>query len=291
MQGNQDTARPDMSSTSYQQLDELCQKHPAMFDLLTSPPGDKVEAFLSELHKTAYVRGLFEFGQLKAALKRLESLAPPTLEPPTLTSEERQAFDHLREQKRFEREVRFIHRVAKIIGPCDQQIEILAESAQRRKRTDAEKSLSKAFKDLSAVLEDEFFKEKVKSSSTLMRLLRLRDELEQAPEWIAQTHPKYFKMSAQYPDYARTRQLVNRLADACYRFYAACDAKVIAHLTSYPCLVYTAEGNVGEEAMAEALERKVDQFNRRLPDEDNIEVSLRGEWIPALTLSPPWLAA
>jgi hypothetical protein len=201
---------------------------------------------------------------------------------------ERQA---VKSQKRIEREVRFIHRVATLIGPRGRTAEIYSPGKQKRMHTEAAELLDRAHKAVRRVLSDEYFRESLTQTAHLRLLLQIQEDLPNAALLVRGPQPKYPSQRNREENNARTRQLVDRLADACFRIYGYCDETIITHLTSYPWLEYVAAGPQFRALIKLTQDRKIDRFQRRTPNEDYLHAGLVGEWSPATSLDPPWIDA
>jgi hypothetical protein len=278
-----------MSAAKFDALDALCREHPEIFAMDASPTPEQLQAFDGLFRRTDYVRGLFEFGGLRKAIEALEGEFAKVMIPTVLAmpGAEREA---LQAQKRQERETRFIHRVAKIVGSHDRSWVVFTPARQKRHRADAAKHLRAAQKSLAPLLRDDHFKESLTSVSDFDALRRLSEGLRPAAQWIEEARPLYPAERDREPSNTRARVVIDRLADACFRIYGHCDPKIIEHLTEYDWMEHVAELPRHQDVIQRALERKIDAFGRRLPREDNPSPSLRGEWVPATTLDPPWMA-
>jgi len=112
--------RDKMGEASFEALSELFKQHPKMSDMRKSPPPEELEEFCRLLKKMPYVQGLFEFGRLREAIDLLEKgyQAYFSLYGFPVTDTE------LKLQMRMERKVRFIKRMAVILGPAYGPIDI-----------------------------------------------------------------------------------------------------------------------------------------------------------------------
>lgn len=268
-----------MGRASFKSLHTLCSASPKVFAAASSPSASELESFRAEFHKNDYVKGLIRFGQLKCGIRALEAgyhreiihvrAVPP---PPDLQA--------LQNQKCNEREVRFIHRLATLLGPWDAskpELPIKEHSPPQGQtaREAATKALNKAHTALKAVLRDEFFRESLAPLCRHDTLRKMQDDLPKAAKWIEEAAPAYPYQRRRQDNRADTRVLVNRLADTCYRIYGDCNEMIIEYLTSYDGLGFVAEHEDIRGIIQEALDRKKNQFQRRIPREDYNNPGLR----------------
>ncbi len=288
---NEKTLEALMELQAFNDLNEMCRENTEIFSTVSSPSAEHLKEFHQHFSKTDYVQGLFKNGELREAIDALEKAYSATgihVKLLSMPEPERQAFQA---QKRLEREVRFIHRLAAILGPRELPLEILSPGDQKRKRKEAAKHLRKSHSALQIVMRDEYFKESIAPAQKLGELRRMAKELLGVAQSIDDARPEYPSKRKRDEGAARARLLVNRLADACYRIYGHCDVKIIIHLTSYVWLGYIERHPDIKEAIGQALARKIDQFQRRVPNEDYEGADLLGDWSPAVTLDPPWMEA
>ena len=278
-----------VGEASHEALNQLFVRHPAVSDMRTSPAPDELDAFNVLLNKTDYVQGLFYFGQLRKAINLLEkgyqAFRSEHCVPVTDAV--------LIEQKRKEREVRFIMRVATVLGPAFGAIWIPVLKEQNKQQKALVETLRDGCEQLSPLLQDEFFREDLAADWRVAILKRLLDDMTKASTWLAPTshHPviKQDKENVENSTSA-TRQIANRLADAAFRIYANCDENIMKCLLAYewlePISVTTRKGLIKE-----ALERKIDQYCRSCPNEDYDGPGLYGPWTVSRDIDPPWMTA
>ena len=278
---------PIMGQKEYLELDELCRANPRIFGMDASPGADELEAFSLVFLQKDFVRGLLEYGDLGKAIARLENAMPPgTKTIPQLLPEEQA--EKLTAQKSLERRIRFIHRVAAVLGPCDRPPALYLRKSEEQRRQNAAKALKKAHDQFARAMEDEYLKEYLQGENLLAQALDLRRNMLSASTWLKRADPLYPYERIIDEDGARAKILVNRLADACYRLYAICDVETLQFLVSYSWLRFVEDTVEIDEIRRQALERKMGRYNRYEPNEDYIGAGLTGEWLPAKTLDAPW---
>lgn len=278
-----------MGDTSFAALSELFAQHPAVSDMHTSPASEVLYAFQAQLMESPYVQGLFRFGRLREALDALEAGY--------------QAFRHLHcvpvtdtaliEQKRKEREVRFIMRLAVLLGSAFRPIAVPANVDQNERQEALVDALKDARGKLALLLQDEFFREDLAEDWRVAVLHRMLDDMTKAGNWlVSESYRPVKKQDKENVETstASTRQIANRLADACFRIYANCDEKVLKLLLAYEWLKPISVAQ-SKALILESLERKIDQFNRKLPNEDYVGTGLFGQWLVSRDIDPPWMAA
>jgi hypothetical protein len=276
-----------MGITEFTDFSALCVQHSEIFSMASSPTKAQLESFYDKFENSPYIQGLFRHGQLEQAISALEDGYRNFYMPGVYDLLDSQ----LKEQKKLERRVRFIHRFAKLIGPANRPIPYFSPSEQRKRRKQSVKSLTLALQNLAWIEKDEFFQECLRANDHDL-LEGLKKNIDSAARIIEEANPVYPIKRVRDENIASAKTLINRLADVCYRIYGYCDESIINHLTSYPWLRSIDEIFKIQSLIDEALKRKVNAFNRRLPNEDNESVSLlEGEWTPARTLDPPWMEA
>ena len=288
-----------MGDGPFHELRQLWESHPEIFVMDRSPSAEQLQAFYEPFRRTSYVDGLFRYGGLEKALKRLEAsgsgAAATRAKPPPRSGPEEKA---RKDAKRREREVRFIRLLAELFGPCNPPpgaddwelpIGLFYPREQKRRREATAKSLRDAHNQLAGLLLDPYFKEGLKLFGAAECLLDLLGRLREAEGWIREAEPDYPFERVRDPDNARSRELITRLAYACDRIYAKCDETIIKDLTSYPWLAYVAALPDMKETIAQALGRKIEAYRRRRPLPKRAPVDTHGELLPASTLPPPWL--
>lgn len=295
-----------MRTTEFNVLSKLCEDYRDIFSMVASADFNRLELFYEELERTPYVQGLLMSGELEQAIGKLESkyakiIHKCVLDPGRSPKE----VSLLKEHKRLERRVRFIHRLAKVIGPSDRIFVFVKPFEQNKLRKQVVKSLDQAKGKLNLLLKDEFFQESLLAEHHDI-LKRLNRDIEKATKFVAEVKPDYPIERIRDEDNVRAKTLINRLADVCYRIYGYCDETVINHLTNYPWLDCVTEIAKIDDLIKQALSRKIHLFERRIPnqdsdsggwfkcripEEDSESVELDGEWLPARTIDPPWMEA
>ena len=279
-----------MGQRAFTELNELCKKNPAMFAPSSSPNAADLELFFPVFMKADYVRGLLDYNKLPLAIEALERRYSPNNTPPKapITTVDR---DVLLLSKRNERQIRFIHRLASLFGFWNSRPHLYSKKEQKRECNVASRALQKAHAALHKVLRDEYFKESIAPIGNLEILLRMEDELPGAARCIREAQPLYPSSRLRDKSNALTRQMVNRVADACFRIYGHCDQQIIEYLAESSWVDFLSSDLKATDLIQRALERKVDQFQRRVPSEDYQHARLTGEWSPSTSVSPPWMDA
>lgn len=278
-----------MGDASFVVLSKLFDQHPAVSDMHTSPAPEVLNAFQARLMESPYVKGLFRFGRLREALDALEAGY--------------QAFRRLHcvpvtdaalvEQKRKEREVRFIMRLAAVLGPAFSAITVPANVEQNERQEALVDALKDARGKLALLLQDEFFREDLAEDWRVAVLRRMLDDMTKAGSWLAPESYRPVKKRDKEnveTSTASTRQIANRLSDACFRIYANCDEHILKLLLTFDWLGEIKPPEM-RKLIQESLERKIDQFNRKSPNEDYVGTDLFGQWCVSRDIDPPWMAA
>ena len=164
-------------------------------------------------------------------------------------------------------------------------------------QNERQEALVDALKDargkLALLLQDEFFREDLAEDWRVAVLHRMLDDMTKAGNWLASESYRPVKKQDKEnveTSTSSTRQIANRLADACFRIYANCDEKVLKLLLAYEWLKPISVAQ-SKALILESLERKIDQFNRKLPNEDYVGTGLFGQWLVSRDIDPPWMAA
>jgi hypothetical protein len=304
-----------MKTAEYRALSDLCEKHPHIFSMEVSPNFEQLRDFDERFRKSPYVQGLLESGHLDQAINKLENeyAKLTSLREFVLGGDSEESRQH-KKYKRLERRVRFIHRLAKLIGPSDRThlFAKITGSTDKPfayvKRSDQNKlrkkkivpSLSKAREQLCELWKDEFFKETLVSAD-LDFLHQFIHSIEKAEKIVAEAEPDYVIKTVPDQKTALAKTLINRLADVCYRIYGHCDKTIIEHLTSYDWLSFTFDITNIDDLIEATSHRKQELFKLRtapenekrayltIPKEDSESVELDGEWGPARNINPPWM--
>ena len=278
-----------MGEASHEALNQLFIKHPAVSDMRTSPTPDELDHFCNLLYETDYVQGLFKSGQLRKAIILLEqgyqAFRSGACVPVTDAV--------LIEQKRKEREVRFIMRVAVVLGPTSGRIQIPVHIDQNKRQKEFIMALKQARDKLSPLLEDEFFREGLAADGRVARLERLLDDMTKASTWLTTTPYRPVKKQDKKDvedSTAATRQIANRLADAAFRIYANCDENIMKFLLHYKWLEPISVAKK-KELIEEARECKYEQYARSSSNEGYDGPGLYGPWTVSREIDPPWMTA
>ena len=286
---------PAMGTLAFRKFDRLCSDHPHIFTHASSPSAEELNAFDKELTKMSYVRGMQEDGHLEEAIKKLENGFSGTI---IRVQPCKEACEALKLQKRLERKTRFIHRLAQIAGAADTSLRLYDISEEAKKLKAAANAMRKASQRLNAIFENEYFLAAVNSWHSLSILVELKRNLEAGAGIVSDTEPNYPFERVRNRDTARSRQMISRVADSCYRLYGYCDKSVLEDLKNCAWLNRSDNSLDWTEIMEAALSRKVNQFNRRMPVEDYSDPGLLGDWNvvsepwpPAMILDPPWMRA
>jgi hypothetical protein len=134
------------------------------------------------------------------------------------------------------------------------------------------------------------------SDSRVRTLERLENDIVKALAWLRSadqfmTYPIDRAPKTGAEDTTETtRQLGNRIADAAFRIYANCDECVLLHSLSFNWLPKISKAQ-RETLIDGALQRKIGQYERRIPNEDYAGADLYGTWIVARDIDPPWMTA
>jgi hypothetical protein len=295
-----------MKTNEFDALSKLCKDYQDIFSMDASAAFNRLKSFYEKLEQTSYVQGLLMSGELEQAIAKLESeFAKTILISEFDLSRSSEEIKRLKEHKCLERRVRFIHRLAKLIGPSDITFAFIKPAEQNKLQKKVAKSLGQVQKDLRLLLKNEFFQESLSAKHHDI-LKCLNQGIENAVKFVAEIKPDYPIDRVRDKNNTRAKILINRLADVCFRIYGNCDETIINHLTSYPWLVFVTEIADIDALIKQALERKTDLFERRInnedselvrsfscrrPNEDSESVELDGEWSPAQTIDPPWMEA
>lgn len=289
-----------MGRTQLQELRALCESHPRIFNMKLSPSRDELYAFSERFHSMSFVKGLYDFGELDDAIALLEEGTEKATRnvpgfperPEVLTKEYQDALDAFRDQKKFEREIRFVRRLSDLIGSCDEGPDHYLNKGQLQKRSTAAKALKRAHLALSDLMRDPYFRESLSALEVQADAMHLRQLLAESPRWIRQSAPKLPFTRARDEVNTRARHLVNRLVDASCRIYGWCDRHVVNHLTSYHWLEFAGECPDLDRTIDETMDRKVARLELREDSDDIVPIDLaEDEWLPAENYHPPWLDA
>jgi hypothetical protein len=292
-------AESKMKHNAFESLHELCEAHPHIFTHASSPTAEELETFEREFRRTSYVIGMMADGHVAAAIKKLEAGLKmglvPAARPPDLPDE---AWRNYPDQKRQEREVRFLHRLAVIAGPVEKPMQLYGIGKEADKQKKAAAALRKADKALSAIWKNEKFVASVLPASSQNILAYLRKNLDAAASIVDQVRVEYPYKRARNKSTAQSIQMIDRVSDSCFRIYAYCDKAILEHLAQCEWLNREINDVDWVEIMKAALARKIGQYERRIPKEDYVEAGLLGkwlpiaaEWAPAINLNPPWMQA
>lgn len=281
----------EMGEENYQALSQLFKQHPAISDMETSPGPEELDVFHDQLNATSYVQGLFRFGHLRKALDLLEQgyqgFRSAHCVPVTDAA--------LTVQKRKEREIRFIMRMAAVLGPAFRAIQIPANVEQNIRQEELVSALHQVRRSLVPLLKDEFFREDLAADWRVEVLRRLLDDTTKACAWLGPASYRPVKNQDKCTieasaSTAPTRLIANRLADSAFRVYANCDDGIMKCLLGYKWLE-TISAKTMKGLINEALERKIEQFSRICPNEDYIGHDLFGAWSVSRDIDPPWMTA
>lgn len=278
-----------MGKASHLALSDLFAAHPEMTDMRRSPLPEQLDPFYDELMHMPYVQGLFAFGSLRQALDSLEVGYQAFRQAHAVPV----ADTGLAEHKRREREVRFIMRLASLLGPAFAPLDVVSSSEHRDRKDVVRAALKDAQRHLKPLLDDEFFREDLADDWRVAVLRRMLDDMSKAQGWLASETFRPVRRDHGHTAEASTtssRQLANRLADASFRLYAYCDETILKRLLSYPWLEPLAPVTL-RKLINEALERKLDQYERRVPQEDYDGSDLYGRWNVSRSIDPPWMEA
>ncbi len=282
-----------LGEESFKDLNALFVEHPEVSDMHTSPTGEQLDAFHLQLIASPYVQGLFSYGKLRLVLNTLEAgFQQWFLQNSAVQARE----ESLKRQKTKEREVRFIMRLAAILGPANRRIEVYVGAEQRGRLTSLVESLSNARPKLGYLLADEHFRESLASNTRVKTLEQLERDMVKALAWLRgadqfMDYPIDRAPKANAEDTTETtRQLGNRIADAAFRIYANCDESILLNTLSFGWLPTISKAQ--RVALIEgALQRKIGQYERRIPNEEYAGADLFGSWIVGRDIDPPWMVA
>jgi hypothetical protein len=287
-----------MGVLSFRKLDELCKAHPAVFNHAASPSAEELNTFSKQLGQQPYVKGMRARGHLQRAIKLLEDAFGKGRvpgKPERLSDDDWQA---LRSQKRLEREVRFVQRLAVIAGPKGQQLPHYGPPEWKYKKEVAIEAINDASGKLNVLLQDEFLLSALASGEKLSQLIELRKLLPKVAEVLTDVTVDYAVIRD--GKYAKSYQMVNRVVDTCCRIYGDCDLKILGKILECSWLRrddWDGDPRRVRELMNETIDRKQNEHGLRLAKEDYVGAGLVGEWQsmlawpPATTLDPPWMEA
>lgn len=259
-----------------------------MFDPDCSPPPELLNEFYDKFHKDAFVRALFGAVELKKALQSLENAFSSFVFHSYVMD------DNTKELKRREREVRFIHRFAKIIGGFGLGPALPNATTTRQLQRKLARAMRVMKVDLATLISDEYFMASIPFECN-RGLRHIKDFIINDLDYFEQAEPAYPYSRVRDAENTQIRLLIDRLTDVCLRIYCFCDENILLQLTNYKKLPFENMPFVAgfekkeiKQQIKLATERKIDAYNRRLPLEDSESVDLYGVWMPARTLDPPW---
>jgi hypothetical protein len=294
-----------MNRDAKQHLDEIGLRYDDVLSNLSSPTTERVSECWRELKATSFVEGMFLASPLRPTIDKLEREVQKYLryQAPTPPG----SYPGWEWSRAVERQARFVYRVASIIPPSGlSRPAIEAPGVRDRTRRELANHLRKAHAALRVVLRDEHFVESLTPLINMHKLRALPDDLLSAAHCLEETPVKYpFQRNRPRKDledggerderagFAHARELINRIADSCYRFYCYCDKKIIEDLTAYVWLDDVATFHGVKKTIREALDRKSETYHQRVSGEDRggdyaVEPTGSG-WTPAVTLEPSWL--
>jgi hypothetical protein len=153
-----------LGEESFRHLNALFVEHPEVSDMRSSPTGEQLDAFHPLLIASPYVHGLFSYGKLRSVLGSLEAGFQEWFR---LHAAVQVREESLKRFKAKEREVRFIMRLAAILGPANRRIEVFVGAEQRARLVSLVDGLSSAQPKLGYLLADEQFRESLAACRTI----------------------------------------------------------------------------------------------------------------------------
>lgn len=255
-----------MDQDSSREFFALCQRHPYMLDFHRSPSMEQLLNFRNELHNLKGIGKRIAHRTVGEQLRALEKAYCEAEGPST-------------EHKALERRVRLSLRLAHLFLTHSADKDIYLRNKTVPAAKGALKGLTHAKAHIEELLDDEIFLQAHRSSDTVQRLTHLEQSLSSAKELLEELqrvrarYPviKHSKTQDGEPGGGLVRQLCDRLADACFRFYARCPDTVLHAL-----LVHWKGVDLDSKTVSrirkEALDRKVGEIPAALQE------SVEQEW-------------
>ena len=276
-------------SESYSELDRLYDRHPSITSMEDLAIDDNIFEFYAKFRENNYVKWLYSSRNLQDAIDKLEELyvgkgLPPLKNAETLA---------IRSRFKMEREVRFIQRVANILGPNGHREEVIKITDFKASRVLLADDMKRICKHINRLFHDDLFWHHLTDGDDayLLRLI----VLEKFP--IIQQTIK--TMEFDYPVERNrdkfnsiARQLSDDISDACFRIYGECEPLIVRYIIGEDLYSKTS-ANFDFRAIIKAREDLKRQRGGKLkPLREYVGSGLRGvwkrDWVNAFTLDPPW---
>lgn len=235
-----------MGRKEFQEFRSLYLSHRHFFDFRTSPEPETLRAFNDLLRKSPYVEGMFHSGALKGTISALEkgfqkqlkkfnsTLIPVPLSDGSLPPDEEPS-EEMKQATKLEREVRFIIKCAFLSQHHFEEKYIFFKTRQDKHRSQAIKFLEAASRELKWLTPDPFLAKGYLSPEAQPKIEHLGELLPAVIKHLETAFPQYpvqrisrgagkskggEQESEKQLTNALSRQLLDRLFDACSRHYA-----------------------------------------------------------------------
>ena len=240
----------------------------------------RVEHVYIEVMTMDYVMGLKAMKEVKQALEALETGFVSAL-PGSEAQPHEQEIARLPSHK-MARELRFLARYADIVLHRDQAPFYPDTALMRKDRKSIALACTNLEADIARYLEDHYFMESLgqysgptlaENASRLRAMATVFDEATPSyPSRRAETHDAH--------------TMVDLIAEACFRVFLHCNAKVIRGLVSpsWLKLDFSVTDSKLKTWIAAALDRKVVNYQHRMTEERLNPFESRGRWCPPIVL-------
>lgn len=197
--------------------------------------------------------------------------------------------------------------MARLVGPSSGQFENYFYKDQQGRLEELIKSLEQSKNKIGMLLNDRSFLEAVAADKRVARLNKLRNDLSTGVKWLGDVHfnaDSYFvkrdtstSTTAEKESAMQSRELLGRLADACFRIYGNCNTAVLRKFNEFdwlPRINYRDTKKIIEMA----LDKKTNEYNFLIGIDDDSDLfldeqmyELTSEWSIERNISPPWMEA
>lgn len=294
-----------ISVQGYKDLMDFIDRNPHFTNMQNSPSGEEWEEFFRGLKGFAYVRWILRRPYYLKAVDLLEkgykkwrletSLPQGDFSPEFINS------------KKLEREVRFLMRLSSLLGSPTGGFEYFFYNDQVDRLNGLKCELKGAGSKINMLLRDQSFRDAISTDKRVLRLQRLEKELNCVVDILDGLHineDSYFLVrntlkggDGGRQSAMRSRDLLGRLADACFRLYGNCDSTILRNLNKFDWLPEINSRDI-KHVMDRALNKKINEYAYQMtmqsepgnwPTQNIQDPPLN--WSVQRSITPPWMEA
>jgi hypothetical protein len=276
-------------SEAYWELHQLYDQNPSITSMEELAPFVGIIEFYPEFRRNNYVKWLYSSRNLQLSIDKLEELYVGKGRPTLKKAKNLE----IRNRYKMEREVRFIQRIANILGPSGHREEVVEIADFKESRFLLSDEIKRICIHINRLVPDNLFWQQFTDEDEVYLLRRV--VLEKFPiiqKTIENMKFKYPVERNRDNFNSIARQLSDDIADACFRIYGECEPLIVRYVIGEDLYSKTSANFDFRDIIKIRKELKRQRGGKLKPLREYVGSGLRGawkrDWANAFTLDLPW---